>query len=82
MKTLYSVLFLVFFILTAVLIIGNYTYLGEFFFLASFEGTPLMYPFLGFALLGMACGIFLLLSIRAMLNKSKKPTVVDDPSSF
>jgi uncharacterized integral membrane protein len=82
MKTLYSFLFLIFFILTTVLIVGNTQYVGEFFFLAPFEGQPLSLPFLGFALLGMACGIFLLLSLRAMLSRSKKPTVTEDSSSF
>jgi len=81
MKTLYSFLFLLFFILTAVLVIGNYSYMGEFFFLASFEGTPLAYPFLGFACLGMLVGIFLLLSLKYMFSKADKNIDLTEESS-
>ncbi len=71
MRFLTHFLFLIFLILTAVLIVGNWSYRSEeFFFLATFRDQSLMFPFMGFAALGSITGIFFVLSVRYLLSSN------------
>lgn len=75
------ILFLVFFILTGVLILGNLSYRAdEYFFLAPFQGQSLALPFLGFAVLGILTGIFFVLSLAALFPR-RLPTMSPSPAS-
>jgi cbb3-type cytochrome oxidase subunit 3 len=74
MKSLFTVLFLIFFILTGVLLAGNMSYKGNFFFLAPFENTSLLIPFLGFSCLGILTGICFIISVQYMFTNTKKDT--------
>lgn len=74
MKAITSFLFLVFLIFTGVMVIANMSYTGEFFFLKPFPEQKLIFPFLGFACLGMLTGIFFTLSLRYIF--AKKPAAV------
>ncbi len=78
MKAITTILFLTFLILTGVLIIGNMSYTGDFFFLMPLEGKTLALPFLGFACLGMCIGILFVFSLRYMFMGSAKD--IDDAS--
>ncbi|QQS59082.1 hypothetical protein IPN35_05865 [Candidatus Peregrinibacteria bacterium] len=71
MRLLYYTFFLIFFILSGVLVFGNTNYSGEFFFMRPFEGQSLALPFFGFFLLGAFSGIFFFLSIRSLFSQKE-----------
>lgn len=71
MKLLWYTFFLLFFILSGVLIFGNTNYYGEFFFMRPFEGQSLAFPFFGFFLLGSFSGIFFFLSVSSLFSRKQ-----------
>ncbi len=82
MKALTTILFLIFFILTGVLVVGNMSYTGEFFFLMPFEGKTLALPFLAFACLGMIIGILFVFALKYMFVKTEKMIDSEETSGF
>lgn len=56
------------------MVTANMSYTGEFFFLKPFPEQKLIFPFLGFACLGLITGIFFTLSLRYIFTK--KPAAV------
>lgn len=56
------------------MITANMSYTSEFFFLKPFPEQKLVFPFLGFACLGVLTGIFFTLSLRYIF--AKKPAAV------
>jgi len=73
MKLLSYSLFLIFFILTGVLVLGNWSYQAdEFFFLATFHDKSLALPFLWFAALGSITGMLFILAITSLFKSTEK----------